>query len=72
MKCIETVYFLNTLLTLFFVGIISLMVKNEMRTRGDVGLFVYIYSAICAGLIILLWYGMYCLVANGELNWYGM
>ena len=72
MKYIETVYFLNTLLTLFFVGIVSLMVKNEVRIRGDVGLFVYIYSGICGVLILLLWYGMFCLVVNGELNWYGM
>ena len=72
MKCIETVYLLNTLLTLFAIGIVSLMVKNEIRIYGRIRWFIYIYSPICFGLIGLLWYGMFCLVANSKLNWYGM
>ena len=70
MKSIELIYFLNILITLFAIGIVSLMVKNEKKLYGKVRVFVWIYAMVCSGLVALCWYAMIYGIINGELGWW--
>ncbi len=70
MKSIELIYFLNILITLFAIGIVSLMVKNEVRLYKRVRFFVWLYAMVCFGCVALFWYAMIYGIVNGEINWF--
>ncbi len=70
MKSIELIYFLNVLITLFAIGIVSLMVKNEIRLYGHISWYVWLYNMACFGLVALLWYAMCYGIINGEIGWW--
>lgn len=70
MKSIELIYFLNILITLFAIGIVSLMVKNEIRLYGHISWYVWLYNMVCFGLVALCWYAMIYGIINGEIGWW--
>ena len=70
MKSIELIYFLNVLITLISIGIVSLMVKNEIRLYAKVRVFVWVYSMVCFGCVALFWYAMIYGIINDEIGWW--
>ncbi len=70
MKSIELIYFLNVLITLFAIGIVSLMIKNEIRLYKRVRWFIWLYSMVCFGCVALFWYAMCYGIIHGEIGWW--